>query len=77
MNIYKALIDLLPKNVTDVGTIVEIMSGTVRVELQRGAGNYITVADGGSSWNVGDRVYIKGGVVIGDAPNLNGNIIEI
>ena len=72
MNIYKRLIDLLPSNRMDVGTVAQVFGDAVLVELQ--SGGYVRVT--GTS-TVGTKVFIKSGQVIGEAPNLTGSIIEV
>lgn len=72
MNIYKQLIDLLPSQRVDVGTVLQVYADAVLVLLQTG-GKVRAIGTG----TVDGRVYIKNGVVIGVAPNLNGTVIEV
>ena len=72
MNIYKQLIDLLPSQRVDVGTVLQVYADAVLVLLQTG-GKVRAIGTG----TVNERVYIKNGVVIGVAPNLSGTVIEV
>lgn len=74
MNIYNKLLSILPKDRTDVATVVQVYSDGLLVELQ--AGGYVRVT---GQATLGQRVFIKSGagMVMGLAPDLVGIEIEI
>ena len=72
MNPYKKFINFLPLERMDVGKIIAVQSNTVSVLLQNG--NKVRVVGEGV---IGDNVYVKGGAVVGTAPDLPGQDIEI
>ena len=72
MNLYKQLLNILPSPRIDVGQVVQVYTDGALVMLQ--TGGYLRAI--GSS-TVGKNVYVKGGQIIGEAPDLSGSVIEI
>jgi hypothetical protein len=72
MNIYNRLLGLLPVSRTEVGTVVEVYTDGVRIELQ--TGGFVRVK---GEATVGQRVFIKNGQVLSTAPTLTGVEIEV
>jgi len=72
MNIYKQLLGILPVARTDVGTVVGLYTDGCRVELQ--GGGYVRVK---GEATVGQRVFIKDGIIVSTAPTLSGVEIDI
>ena len=72
MNLYKQLLNILPSPRIDVGQVVQVYTDGALVMLQ--TGGYLRAI--GSS-TVGTTVYVKGGQIIGEAPDLSGSVIEI
>lgn len=72
-NVYRALLELLPQDPLLVGTVTEINAdGTATVELPGGG----TLRARGVA-EVGDRVFVRGGVIDSTAPALTVLAIEI
>lgn len=72
-NLWRQFEDLLPDSPLLLGTVAtRHTDGTVTVELP--GGGLLRVTGGGS---VGDRVFVRDGKVIGDAPTLPSVEIEI
>jgi hypothetical protein len=65
MNLYRQLIDLLPKRPLQVGTVVSVANGVCTVELPGGA----TEAARGNA-QPGQRVWLRDGAIEGVAPDL-------
>jgi len=73
MNIYNRLISLLPATRVDVGTVIQVYADGALVQLQ--TGGFVRVL--GANPVVGNRVFIRSGQILSDAPNLSGTTIEI
>lgn len=71
-NLWKRLRQLLPEAPLLVGTVIEVSPYGVSVQLPDGA---VTVVRGTAAVN--DNVFIRNGVVEGQAPSLDTVIIEI
>lgn len=71
-NIYRVFLDLLPARPLQVGTITALDGEVATVELP--GGGLLTARGGG---NVGDPVFVRDGVIEGDAPAMPVEIIEI
>ena len=71
-NLYAQFLELIPDPPIQVGTVLYASDGTVTVAL---AGGGIVVARGDAP--VDSRVYLRGGVVEGVAPNLPSHVISI
>ena len=66
-NLYRRLIGVLPSEPRDKGRVIAVHADGVTVELMTGA----RVRVRGDA-QVGDHVYIRGRVIEGPAPELNG-----
>ena len=71
-NVYQQFRKLLPDPPLQVGTVIEIGSGLVTVQLPGGG---IVKARG--SAEIGQKVFVRDGVVEAIAPNLSLEIIEV
>ena len=71
-NVYEQFKQLLSDPSLQVGTVSEIGTGVVTVQLPGGG----TVRARGSA-NIGARVFVRDGVLEAVAPNLSLEIIEI
>lgn len=72
LNPYRALLDLLPSAPLLLGTVAAVQGGTCNVTLE----------GEGSIWargtaTVGDRVFVRDGVIEGAAPSLPLEVIEV
>ena len=72
MNIYNRLIGMLPSNRTDVGVTLQKYQDGVLVMLQ--TGGYLRAL---GQAEVGSRVFVRNGQVIGPAPELSGVDIDV
>ncbi len=72
MNPFKALKDLLPDAPLQVGDVTAIVDGTATVELPGGG----TVQARGDV-TVGDRVFVRDGLIEGPAPLLTVVLIDV
>lgn len=72
MNLFKALKALLPEAPLQVGDVLAVSDGTATIELPDGG-----AAQARGPAGVGDRVFFRDGVIVGDAPNLPVELIEI
>lgn len=72
MNPYKMLRDLLPDPALEVGEVIAFADGTATIELPGGG----TVQGRGSA-TVGQRVFVRDGVIEGEAPALTTVLIEV
>lgn len=71
-NLYKQFLKLIPQAPLLVGVVQSTRDGECEIQLPDGS---FTRARGSS--DVGDRVWIRDGVIEGDAPNLPVELIEI
>lgn len=71
-NLFKVFKDLIPDYPLFVGTVVSVETGKCVVQLPGGA--YLTVRGDGA---VGQKVFIRDGVIEGQAPNLMVEVIEV
>jgi hypothetical protein len=71
-NVFEKFRQLLPDPPLQVGTVTEVGSGVVIVELPGGG---LTRARGNAA--VGEKVFVRDGVVEAIAPSLTLEIIEI
>lgn len=71
-NVFERFRQLLPDPPLQVGTVIEVGSGVVTVELPGGG---VTRARGSAA--VGQKVFLRDGVVEAIAPSLTLEIIEI
>lgn len=72
MNPFVQFLQLLPKQPLLIGTVISSGSGTTQVELPGGA--RVTVRGAGT---VGGKVFVRNGLVEGEAPNLPTGTIEV
>lgn len=72
MNPYKLLKDILPDPRLEVGEVVAIADGIATIELPGGG----TVQGRGDA-TIGQQVFVRDGVIEGDAPSLPVELIEI
>jgi hypothetical protein len=71
-NLYKALVDLLPKAPLQVGTVIGYSDGVATIQVPGGG---ITQARGEAA--VDDLVFFRDNVIEGPAPDLTLEIIEV
>ena len=71
-NVYEQFRQLLPVAPLQVGVVTEVGAGVVTVQLPGGG-----TARARGSAAVGDRVFVRDGVLEAVAPNLTLEIIEI
>ena len=71
-NVYARFRQLLPDAPLQAGTVTEVGSGVVTVQLPGGG---LLLARG--SAEVGQQVFVRDGVLEGSAPNLTLELIEI
>ena len=71
-NVYEQFLQLLPDAPLQVGVVTEVGAGVVTVQLPGGG----TVRARGSA-AIGERVFVRDGVLEAVAPNLRLEIIEI
>lgn len=72
MNIFRQFIDLLPKQPLEVGTVVVLSAAGATVQLPGGG---LVHARGNAS--VGQRVFVRDGLIEGVAPSLTYVTAEI
>lgn len=72
MNLFKRFRQLLPEPPLLVGDVVAIASGVATIEEPGGG---LSTAIGPAT--VGDRVFVRAGVIQGPAPTLPVEIIEL
>lgn len=73
-NPWNRLQSLLPRDVMQIGTVLaDNADGTSDVELL--GGGRVTVS--GSGYAVDDRVFVLGGLIRGEAPDLTPTDIEV
>lgn len=71
-NIYRVFLDLMPPRPLQVGTITAIDGDIATVELP--GGGLLTARGSGA---IGDPVFVRDGVIEGEAPALPIEIIEV
>lgn len=71
-NIYRTFLALLPPRPLQVGTVLAIADGIATTELPGGGR---LQARGAAT--VGQRVFIRDGVIEGNAPNLPMEVIDV
>lgn len=71
-NLYRQFLDLLPARPLQVGTVTATDGGTCTVQLPGGG-----VLQARGSATVGQSVFVRDGVIEGDAPALTVVTIEI
>lgn len=71
-NIYRVFLDLLPARPLQVGTITALDGEVATVQLP--GGGLLTARGSGA---VGDLVFVRDGVIEGEAPALPVEVIEI
>ena len=72
MNIYRALLSVLPQTPLEVGTVTLVAGPMVQVTLPGGA-----VISARGSATLGQRVFVRDGVIEGQAPQLPVVTLEI
>lgn len=72
MNPYRILKNLLPDAPLLVGDVVAVSDGTATIELPDGGR-----VQGRGAATVGQRVFVRDGVIEGEAPSLTVEIIEV
>lgn len=72
MNPYKLLKDILPDPRLEVGEVTAIVDGIATIELPGGG-----TVQGRGDTTVGQQVFVRNGVIEGDAPSLSVELIEI
>ncbi|MFN7817805.1 MAG: hypothetical protein ACK5OQ_16370 [Burkholderiales bacterium] len=72
MNLFKVFKSLIPEPPLQVGDVIATDNGTVLIELPGGG---ILQARGDAM--VGDRVFVRDGVIEGPAPTLPVEIISV
>ena len=71
-NIYRAFLNLLPARPLQVGTVLSIAGAVAAVELPGGGRLQVR-----GQATVGQRVFVRDGVIEGAAPDLPIEVIEI
>ena len=71
-NPYKRLVQLIPGQPIDTGTVTAVRSDGVTVQLLDGTSINVR-----GTASVSDVVYIRNGAVDGPAPDLTGTTIEV
>lgn len=71
-NLYKIFRDLIPTAPLLVGEVIAFDNGTATIQLPDGG----TVLGRGSA-TVGDKVFVRDGLIEGPAPLLSDEIIEV
>ena len=71
-NVFEKFRNLLPDPPLQVGTVIEVGPGVITVELPGGG---MTRARGSAA--VGEKVFVRDGVIEAIAPSLTLEIIEI
>lgn len=71
-NLYQKFLDLIPDPALQVGDVIAAVDGIATLELP--GGGYLK-ARGQAA--VGQRVFVRGGVVEGEAPQLPVELIEV
>lgn len=71
-NLFRQLLDLIPDPALQVGDVSAVSDGICTITLPGGG----TLTARGEA-TVGDRVFVRGGVVEGPAPSLPIELIEV
>lgn len=71
-NLYKAFLDLIPDPALQTGTVTSVSNNIALVELP-GGGEIKARGDA----TVGQKVFVRGGVIEGQAPNLPVEVISL
>lgn len=71
-NLYKLFESLLPNQPLLVGTVISVQTGQCIIELP--GGGRVT---GRGNANIGQKVFVRDGVIEGQAPNLTVQVIEV
>ena len=71
-NIFRQFIDLIPSPALQAGTVTQVSNGVALVQLPDGG---LLAARGTAA--VGDKVFVRNGLVEGNAPALTIEVIEI
>ena len=71
-NLYQKFLDLIPDPALQVGAVIAAVDGIVTLELP--GGDYLKAR---SQAAVGQQVFVRGGVVEGEAPQLPVKLIEV
>lgn len=73
-NLYRQFLDLLPRDPMFVGVVIAHHGdGTATLELPGGG----MIRARGQEVAVGERAFVQGGAVIGEAPDLTDVTIEV
>jgi len=73
-NPWKALLGILPQDVDQVGQITTVLADGMSVVALVGGGSITATGDG---YQVGDPVWVKGGIIRGRAPSLSPVDVEV
>lgn len=71
-NLFRQFLDLIPNPALQVGTVQSISDGVATLEMPGGG---LLKARGEAS--VGDKVFVRAGVIEGPAPSLPLEIIDL
>lgn len=72
-NVYRALLELLPQEPLQVGDVTALNPDDTRTVELPGGGEIRVRGDAG----LGDRVFVRGGVIEGPAPALTALTIDV
>lgn len=72
-NPWTTLLSILPQETEQVGEITTILADGTRVVALVGGGSVTATGDG----QVGDAVFVRGGIIRGTAPSLTPVDIEV
>lgn len=71
-NLYRAFLDLIPDPALQTGEVISIANNIALIELPGGG----EIKARGEA-TVGQKVFVRGGVIEGQAPNLTVELIEV
>lgn len=71
-NLYRAFLDLLPPRPLQIGEVTSIDGDVATVELP--GGGMLTVRGGAT---VGQKVFIRDGVIEGEAPDMTVVLVDV
>ncbi len=74
-NLYRALLELLPAQPLQVATVAAVNTANGTSTVTWPGGDVQTVR--GTSVGVGDKAFVRGGVIEGAAPDLTLETIEV